>query len=399
MRKLTIINQQYAPETASTGQIFQTIAEHMQQNGFEVKVVTGKPYYKKHENKILKREVLNDVHVRRLWNTTFPKKLFLGKLLNLITFEISLLFFCIFCIPKNELVLVATAPPMAVVCTAIGRFFRKYRVIMTVQDLYPDVLAASGMSSRQKHSYKMLEKIMRRAMQTCACVVTISTDMQNHLQTTYGLSDVQLIPNLFPQEIEAISSVEPKALRGWQDKTVVQYSGNFGVAHEYETLLGAVRMLQHEPGILFQIAGSGRNYDKLKEICQKEQLSYIVFEDYAPIAQLERHLATADVSIVVLSEAFQNVLLPSKYYGILASGRGVVLISGCDSDIKRDILAMDIGMVIEHGDSQRLAASLLALRKLPKVVKEMNTRARALYENKYSQQTILTAYQKLLEEL
>ena len=397
MRKLTIINQQYAPETAATGQIFRVIAEHMQENGFSVTVVTGRPYYQK--KRVPRREKLGGVTVKRLWNTTFVKKSMVGKLLNLLTFEISLFFYCIFRIAKDETVLVATAPPMAVVCAAIGRFFRRYPIVMTVQDLYPDVLAAGGVSNAQKLSYRFMEWAMRGSMKSCAAVIAISTDMQNHLGSRYRLSDVRLIPNLFPEKINAIASLEPKAKRGWQDVTVVQYSGNFGVAHEYETLLGAVRLLKDEPGVLFQIAGEGRNYDQLKRICEKESLSNIVFEGYAPLDQLENHLATADVSVVILSEAFQNVLLPSKYYGILASGRAVLLISGCDSDIRRDIEAMDIGSAVGHGESQKLALTLLALRKLPKILKEMSVRARALYESEYSQQTILEAYQKLLEDV
>ena len=93
MRKLTIINQQYAPETAATGQIFRVIAEHMRGNGFSVTVVTGRPYYQK--ERVSRREKLSGVDVKRLWNTTFAKKSMTGKLLNLFTFEISLFFYCI----------------------------------------------------------------------------------------------------------------------------------------------------------------------------------------------------------------------------------------------------------------------------------------------------------------
>jgi len=401
MRKLTIINQQYAPETAATGQIFRVIAEHLQKNGFSVTVVTGRPYYQKERSssRVPRREKLNGVVVKRLWNTTFEKKSMLGKLINLLTFEISLLFYCIFRISNNETVLVATAPPMAVLCAAVGRFFRRYPVVMTVQDLYPDVLAAGGVSDERKLSYRLMEWAMRRSMQSCARVAAISTDMQNHLINRYRIQDVRLIPNLFPEIINAVASAAQKENRGWQEKTVVQYSGNFGVAHEYETLLGAVRLLADEPGILFQIAGDGRNYDRLKKTCEKEALSNIVFEGYAPLSQLENHLAAADVSVVILSQAFQNVLLPSKYYGVLASGRAVLLISGCESDIKRDIQAMDIGSFVNHGECQKLALTLLAFRKLPKILKEMGLRARALYENEYSQEKIVAAYQKLLEDV
>lgn len=397
MPKLTIINQQYPPEVASTGQIFRTMAEYMQKNGWDVTVAAGTPYYPGMTEKCPRRESMNGVLVQRLPNTTFSKKSFLGKLLNLLTFEISLLFYCVFRVSKDSTVLVGTAPPMAVLCAAIGRFFRRYRVVMTVQDLYPDVLAASGMSAPDKLSYKLLAWLMRKSMCACDEVITISTDMERHLRLAYGLEKVTLIPNLFPETIHPRDAEELKAARGWQDKLVVQYSGNFGVAHEYETLLGTVRLLRRETGILFQIAGAGSSYDKLREACAAEGLENVVFEGYAPADRLEGHLGVADVSLVIFSEAFRDVLLPSKYYGILASGRGVLLISGCESDIRRDIEKFGIGHVFGHGECGKLADTLAALKGLPEELRHMGRKARELYETSYTQEAVLSVYKRLLE--
>lgn len=396
MASVTIINQQYPPEVASTGQIFRAMAEHLSRNGVSVTVVTGTPYYPGMAGKCPRREVANGVRVKRLYNTTFPKKSFLGKFLNLFTFELSLFFHCIFCIAKDQVVLVATAPPMAVLCAAVGRFFRRYRVVMTVQDLYPDALAASGMSDRTKFTYRLLEGLMRRSMRSCDRVVTISTDMKNHLESHYGLRDVALIPNLFPETIAPVDANEAKATRGWADRLVVQYSGNFGVAHEFDTLLAAVRLLSDEPGILFQVAGDGRNFGRLRAACEAEKLANIVFEGYAPLDRLESHLGAADISVVILSAAFQHVLLPSKYYGILASGRATLLISGCESDILRDIRSEGVGYAFGHGEGERIADTLRALAKDPETLRRMGEKARNLYDRRYGKETILDAYSKLL---
>lgn len=399
MPKLTIINQQYPPEVASTGQIFKTMAEYLQAQGWAVTVATGTPYYPGMTERPPRRETVQGVQIRRLRNTTFPKKSLLGKLMNLLTYQISLLFYCIFSISKDQVVLVATAPPMAVVSAAIGRFFRRYRVVMTVQDLYPDVLAASGMSSESKLSYRILKSLMRRSMRACQRVITISTDMQRHLQDAYGLRDVRLIPNLFPETIGVVDAQVAKAPRGWQDKLVVQYSGNFGVAHEYTTLLEAVKLLKEDKGILFQITGAGSNYGKLQAACEAEALSNIVFEGYAPADQLERHLGTADISIVIFDDTFRDVLLPSKYYGILASGRGTLLISGSENDIRRDIERENVGIVIDHGQPEILAQTLRRLKDEPQALQQMGQRARALYDARYTQATILAAYDQALREV
>ncbi len=399
MSKLTIINQQYPPEVASTGQIFQAMAEYFQSHGWTTTVVTGTPYYPGLTEKPPRRETMNGVAVRRLRNTTFPKKSLPGKLLNLLTFQVSLFFYCLFRIARDETVLVATAPPMAVLCAAIGKALRRYRVVLTVQDLYPDALAASGMKDKSSLSYRVLAALMRRSMRACDRVVTISTDMRRHLMDCYGLTRVALIPNLFPEAIRPVDAAEAKAARGWEDKFVVQYSGNFGVAHEYGTLLGAARLLKDEPAILFQIAGDGRNYGAFCRACEAEGLPNVLFEGYAPKEKLEPHLGTADISVVILDAAFQNVLLPSKYYGILASGRGVLLISGCESDILRDIRSEGVGMAFGHGESEKVAEALRSMRNDPAALAAMGERARALYDAKYAPQTILAAYDQLLKEV
>ncbi len=398
MRKLTILNQQYPPETVSTGQIFRAMAEYLAARGFSVTVGTGTPYYPGAKGNCPKREEMGGVLVKRLWNTTFPKESMLGKLLNLLTFQISLLFYCIFHIEKGQTVLVATAPPMAVTAAAIGKFFRRYKLVMTVQDLYPDALAASGMSSEKKLSYRFLRAVMRRSMRACDKVITISEDMRGHLMNAYGLKDVALIPNIFPETISPLTPREAKAVRGWQDKLIVQYSGNFGVAHEPDTLFAAVRALRDEPRILFHITGSGRNYEKLRGQCEAEKSPNIVFEGYAPLSMLEAHLALADISVVILDAAFQNVLLPSKFYGILASGRATLLISGCESDISRDIHAEQIGFCFDHGQGDAVAETLRALLDDPSRLAGMGAHARALYDRRYTQQVLLDAYRQLLED-
>lgn len=394
--EITIINQQYPPEPASTGQIFCAIAENFARHGWRTTVVTGDPYYPGMTEKPPRRETRNGVSVRRLWNTKFPKSSLAGKLFNLITFELSLFFYCLFRIGRNETVLVGTAPPLAVFCAALGKKLRGYRVYLTVQDLYPDVLKSSGMSDGTGFTYRFLHRVMGRSMRRCDAVASLSREMCAHLQKEYGLPEVRLIPNFFPEAIEPLPRGEAKAARGWGGKLVVQYSGNFGVAHEYQTLLGAARLLRNEP-VLFQITGAGSNYFKLKAACEQEGLSNVVFEGYAPASELERHLSTADLSVVIFSAAFQNVLLPSKYYGILASGRGTLLISSCESDIARDIDAERVGLRFREGESERIAEALRALLADDSPLDEMGARARALYQARYAREAVIEQYRAWID--
>lgn len=395
-KKLVILNQQYPPEPAATGQIFCAIAEGFVKSGWEVTVITGEPYYPGMLVHPPRREVRNGVNVRRLWNTRFPKASFAGKLFNLVTFEISLFLYCLLHIGKDATVLVGTAPPLAVFCAAAGKRLRGYRVFLTVQDLYPDVLKASGMSDGTGFAYRMLARVMRRSMHRCDAVASLSREMCAHLESAYGLSNVRLLANFCPEDIAPLPRGQAKAACGWGDKLVVQYSGNFGVAHEYQTLLGAMRLLKGEP-ILFQIAGAGSNYGKLQAACKAEGLDNAVFQGYAPASELGRRLSEADLSVVIFSAAFRDVLLPSKYYGILASGRGVLLISSCTSDIARDIDAEGIGLRFDEGESAAVADALRSLLRDGAPLDGMGARARALYERRYAREKVVAAYQEWMK--
>jgi len=397
MPKTVILNQQYAPEAASTGQVVRALARELTSLGHVVTVVCGRPFYQDFEGgvKTPSRERIDETQVVRLWNTTFPKKSLPGKLLNQLTFMFSLLWHCLLRIPKDCGVIVTTAPPLAAVCAVLGKRRAGYRLVFSAQDLYPDVLAAAGMVRPASLSYRLLAALMGWAVRGADAVAAISTDMARHLSAVYGVKDAALIPNLTPGAVRMLPHGTGKAARGWEGKLVVQYAGNYGAAHEIETLLGAMTLLRDEPGVVFHIAGGGSHYDLLKAAASG--FPNAVFEGYAPLDALEARLALADVSLVVFDSAFRDVLLPSKYYGILASGRAVCLIAGMENDISRDIAAEGVGLVFSPSESVALARALLELQQDPAAVREMGRKARALFEAKYGNAGLAAQYAKLLD--
>ncbi|MEG0766419.1 MAG: glycosyltransferase [Clostridia bacterium] len=164
-------------------------------------------------------------------------------------------------------------------------------------------------------------------------------------------------------------------------------------------MLETIRLLREEESIHFQITGAGSNYDRLRDACEADHLTHVSFEGYAPLDQLSEHLALADCSVVIFNAAFRDVLLPSKYYGILASGRAVLLISGCVSDIARDIEHDQIGATFDHGQAQELADTLRTWQANRDAVCQMGRRARALYEQRYHKTVILEAYRHALQQV
>ncbi|GHU71512.1 glycosyltransferase WbuB [Clostridia bacterium] len=404
MRGLVIINQQYPPETAATGQLMRGLARTMAASErFEsVRLVCGRTFYAKDSGSefdadavaIDKDDAENGVLVQRLWNSTFPKQSLPGKLFNHLTFMLSLLFYSI---DKNNTVLVTTAPPLAVVILALKKslMLNPFDLVMSVQDLYPDVLVAAGSANANGLVCRALRAMMRRAMSACRTVAAISTDMAAHLRLMYGLEGVAVIPNPALDSVKTLPFNQEKSRRGWDGRFVVQYSGNFGAAHEYMTMLDVMRLLSGRDDILFHIAGGGSHYDALKR--EAEALPNAVFEGFAPASELSERLALADLAVVIFDGAFRDVLLPSKYAGILASGRPVLLISGCVNDITRDIQREGIGLCFGHGESEAIAGAIVDLAANPHQARAMGYRARMLYDRAYYTEAAYAKYADMLE--
>lgn len=388
-----VVNQHYYPELASTGQVFQEIAEYLQKKGYSVTVLTGRPFYHSGEKVTApKNEIINGVKVKRLWNTTFPKSSLLGKILNLFTFQISLLAYILLFIGRSDRVIVGTNPPLAISSITLANVFNRFKIIFVIQDLYPDILISSGLLGTSSLRFKILKKIMKRSMNRSNSIITISDDMKNFIQEEYGIKDIQIINNWAIGDIYPMDTIGLKKQRGWDSKFIVQYSGNFGVAHEYNTLLHTIRCLQENTGILFHIVGGGINYTKLREACRGEGLNNVCFEDYVQKDELNSSLNLADISLIIFDDTFRNVLLPSKYYGILACSKPIILISGADNDIKRDIEKYETGVNIKTGEYEKMAETLAELAHNPEKLASLGIHVKQLFECRYTKEKALNKY-------
>lgn len=398
-RNIYIVNQHYYPELASTGQVFQEIAEHYQKNGYRVTVIAGKPFYHDHDiDNPPAEQVINDVAVKRLWNTAFHKASFVGKLFNLLTFQISLLFFLLFSLPAGSLIMVGTNPPMAIMSVTKLKHIKKFRVIFVVQDLYPDILISSNLIKEIDFKYILLKALMKKSFHLSDTIITISHDMKTRIEANYGCKNVVLICNWSIGNIYPLDNMLLKSNKGWDGKFVVQYSGNFGIAHEYETLLSSVRKLKSKDDILFYIVGGGVNFNKLKTICEKEGLKNIVFSNYVSKEELNENLNISDISLVVFNDDFKHVLLPSKYYGLLACAKPILLISNGENDISRDIHAYNTGFFIQSGHSDELINVIIQLSGNRELIGVLSQNAYALFREKYQKEKILAQYLEVVKK-
>jgi glycosyltransferase involved in cell wall biosynthesis len=215
-------------------------------------------------------------------------------------------------------------------------------------------------------------------------------------------SSIRVIPNWADTD-----EITPRATAGnpiraelaLADKFVVGYSGNLGRAHEFETFLGAAQLLRGDARFAFLITGGGAKLADLRRGVETLGLTSFRFQAYQPPERLAESMAAADAHLVSLKPAVEGLIVPSKYYGILAAGRPAIFIGDPDGELAREIRATNTGLAISVGDSAALAQGLRRLAGEPGYLAQLCANARQQAQERHSSQRALKAWQTMLSEL
>jgi colanic acid biosynthesis glycosyl transferase WcaI len=128
-------------------------------------------------------------------------------------------------------------------------------------------------------------------------------------------------------------------------------------------------------------------------------LENVSFLPYQPKENLRYSLACSDVSLVCLEEGVEGLSVPSKYYGILASGRPVIALMSERSEIAMSIRESGCGFIVPPRDPDALAEKIRYLFDHREAVREMGKKARESLEGNYSRRVIAKKYFDLLREV
>jgi len=120
----------------------------------------------------------------------------------------------------------------------------------------------------------------------------------------------------------------------YNGKVLLLYSGNWGVAHDYQTFVEAYRRHHREGSgrVVLWLNAVGAAAGSVADAVGQLQLP-IFRSTPVPLDQLARLLVTPDAHLITLSDAFVGFVLPSKVYGCIVSGRPILFIGSARSDV------------------------------------------------------------------
>lgn len=389
MNKIIFINRYFYPDYSATSQMLSDLVFGIvdKVGNKEIHTVTSRQQYDDASSGLPEEEMVNNIHIHRVWTSSFGRQNLVGRVIDYISFYFSSTFKLMKLTHKGDLLVAKTDPPLISVFAAFVANIKKAELINWLQDLFPEVAAELGVKLVQGLPHRMLRAIRNKALKWAKMNVVIGDLMaEKLLREGIKKENIIVIHNWADgEQIKPVHHEDNLLKKQWglEDKFVIGYSGNVGRSHDFSTILEAADKLKNSPGIIFLFIGGGAQLPEIKETCRVNGLDNVVFKPYQPREKLDESLSVSDVHLISLKPELEGLIVPSKFYGILAAGRPVIFIGDKEGEISAIIQQNNCGQIVEQYDCDQLVLEInrqLKNQGTSKLDKEI----RSLFDRKYS---------------
>jgi colanic acid biosynthesis glycosyl transferase WcaI len=402
IKRLLFLNRCFYPDVEATGQLLTDLCKELEDD-FEVHVICGNSLYRKTRTRgLIHKTQYGKITIWRTNNTTLPKKYFLARFINLLSYYI-LCFIWSFFIKKVDCIISETDPPLLASVAYVNSRLRQSRFIYYSQDIWPDVGIVN-----ERMTNPILTKILRVAngflYNKATKIIVPGRDMKERLEEKNGIPfyKIEVVENWAdPSRISPIRREDNTFIKkhSLENKFVVMFSGNIGLSQDLENIIHLADIFKEHKDIVFVLIGDGALKEKLKNMSLSLGLKNIKFLPYQDRKDLKFSLNAAHIHLVPLKRGMKGIIVPSKVYGIMASGKPFLAAVDENSEIDRTIKEFHCGVIVKPSDGRELEKAIRWAYRNPEEIKTMGEKGRKALENRYSKEICTKKFKKIVENL
>ena len=401
--RVVLFNRYFHPDESATSRMVASLAFGLADSGVEVEIVTGRYRHDDPVEAMPHLETIRGVRVYRIATSHFGRSGLAGRAADYASFHASALLWCLAHIRHGDIVIVCTDPPLLSVSLAAAIAARGGLLVNWLHDIFPEIAIELGMVGRGGTAARLAlaarDRALRRASQN---VVPTGAMARGLLERGIPQGTMRVIS--YWSEENEIQPIEPafNPLRGQWNLTgrfVVGYSGNFGRAHEFATLLDAAEHLRDHEHIRFLMIGGGFGRQSVEDEIRRRRLTNVILRPLQPRKRLAESLSVADVHLVSLRPALEPYVVPSKLYGIMAAGRPVLFVGVDDGEVATTLRSGNFGQTVAIGQGRALADKVLEWHLDLALCEAMGRRARIAFETGHLRARGIADWLELLEAL
>ncbi len=386
--RIMLLTQWFEPEPAFKGLVF---ARELIKQGFEVEVVTGFPnypggkLYPGYKMRLIQREIVDGVNITRLPLYPSHDGSALKRIVNYVSFGISSAIYGLFKAKRPD-VIYAYHPPLTTGITALMlRFFRKVPVMLDIQDMWPQTLAATGMLNNKK-LMEFIGKVCNRVYKYSDRIAVNSPGFKRLLiEQGVTAGKIHVIYNWCNEDaLHGASGVCPEYFEN--DNTFrVMFAGNMGQAQGLDAIIEVAEKLQPlRSDISLVLLGSGVAMKGIQSKIAEKKLVNVKCIPSVPMSDVGAYLNAANVLLVHLKDdPLFRITIPSKTQAYMAIGKPVIMaVRGDAADLIREA---DCGVVAIPEDADSIIGAIIKLADMSETERRtMAEKGKAFYLKRLS---------------
>jgi glycosyltransferase involved in cell wall biosynthesis len=423
--RVLILNQSFWPDVAATAQHAYDLGKYLGSHGYQVSAIASRSIYGHAGSVLPSTETVDGIEIHRVTASVFGKKGIASRSFDFIAFNISCLLKALV-LPRHDVVICLTTPPFIALIGVLLRWVKGSRFVFWTMDLYPEVPLAAGVLKPKSLTHRVFDRLDRFCLRHADKVVVLGRCMRGRIFAK-GVDPARVaminpwadpleVPSTparrFDPAVEALAisqgsapgsaptEVTPNPYRlEWDigDRFVIEYSGNCGVGHDVSAVCGAMLTMREDDGIRWVFVGGGVTRPRIEEFIAQHGIRNVVMKPYQPRERLGELIALGDAHLVLVADGFEGLLLPSKFYGVMAAGRPTLYVGPPGGEVAQVIVDEKCGMIIPNNDDGALVRSIRELQRNPSVALSMGMRGRHALERLYSMQQACAQWRSLID--
>ena len=397
--RVLLLNQYYAPDEAATAQLLSDLGAGLAEAGHEVIAVCGNRGYFDPDRHYPARETIDGVEVRRVRTIGMGGRGRLRRLFDYLSFYIGATF-AVLTTPRSDVIVALSSPPLLVALGALVAKLRSGRLVYWLMDLYPDIAVALDVLPAEGALTRLLDRFSCVLIRDASSVVVLGEDMKDLLLAKVE-RDYEVIENWTDGAAIVPLPVEEHPWRKDESdaKPLLLYSGNMGLAHEFDTFLDAMELLPVADRPRLAFVGGGARRDKVQEELMRREIREVTFDPWTPREELGLGLTWGDAHLITLDPAVVGMLVPSKVYGVLAAGRPTLYIGPLRGTVFDRLREEGSGDCFEVGDREGVAGWLRRFTHGQLPLTEMGRAARQTFERNHDRSIGVARFIEVIRNL
>ncbi len=353
----------------------------------EIEVVTSRNYYRQSNEKLPPYDDWDGISIKRLSTPRTNMRKGPARLAAGLYFA-TRTYLKLIASGGYDVVLCGTNPPVIAQAAEMYTKRRNVPYVYLIHDLYPDIAVAYGALKKDSRIYKTARNMQKNWLAGSHSTIVLGRCMRDYLEEHYHMpaSKIRIATNWHNPESDYISNTDtPYRREHGLSGFLVVYAGNIGPLQGLDTVIGAARHLKGKAqDITFVFVGKGSREEEIAKTIENEKLDNVRLLPAVGADKYPEVVASADATVVSLSDGVKGLAVPSKYYSLLAAGRPVVGVLDIQSEVALSIKENHCGIVAAQNDPEGLASEILKLSQDKNMAIDMGKNARKACEEHYT---------------